>query len=131
MRTRRGSTLTEWALPFTLLLAVLMLLQVTYKRVVQRKVVEVTDFILWTNHGSAPEDYKGTENSVAKSRVIQQSGVGLPGMERIENKQGNMGINANIAVHQSQHNDEHSAWVGVDESVEPVLKSVDMNKVVP
>jgi len=124
-RFLRGNTLTEWAVPFVAFLAVLTLLQVSYRRTLQGKIMGSADYFFWKAYGQDPQDYKGDINTRVKTMNTQYIDA-----LSVQAKSGNMGIKASMAMHLKQSGNEQSASTGTDDYSRPMLRTMDVNKVV-
>ena len=120
-RSRRSSgySLVEWTIVFAVVVAGVMFIQIPLKRALQGKINTAADYMFWTKWRDDPRQYKGETTSFVKTRA--QQGISA----RQAQRDGRTDNDADSAV------TENTVSSGVEEGAQPVLKTFDLNTVLP
>ena len=116
MYIRRGSSLVMWSVTFSVLLAALFIFQLYLKRPLQGKIMQTTDYLMWTKWHQEPWQYKGDDTTASKTQTIQ------PYTSRLHE-----GSNS-ITMSARSNDTEAAKSSSVNDGSEPLLKTFDLNR---
>ena len=119
MRRNKGHSLTAWVVTFGVIVAAVLIVRVPIKNALQSKVMGATDYMLWKKYGQETQQYKGEDTSFVKTISEQKLSV-----TQSESK-------GYVSSTISSASKEDTASSGVEEGAEPVLKTIDLNEIMP
>ncbi len=119
MLRQKGQSFVMWTITFSFLLAALFFLRTPLKRVLQGKIMRSADYLLWTSVGEEVKQYKGDTSSFVKTAASQTQNISRK--ER----------NAYIDQDASSDTSEKSVSSAVEDGAQALLKTFDLNEIVP
>jgi hypothetical protein len=108
-----------WTIVFSVVIAGIIFIQTSFKRALQGKIMTTADYMFWTKWRDDPKQYKGETTSFVKTKT--QQGISARHAER----EGDTNNDADSTV------TENTVSSGVEEGSQPVLKTFDLNNVLP
>ena len=119
MLRNKGYSLSAWVVTFSVIVAAVFMIRVPLNRALQAKVTGVTDYMLWKKSGQTPDQHKGDDNSFVKTKSDQSMNTA-----QLERK-GYIKNNADSETN------ENSVSSNVEEGSQAVLKTVNLNDILP
>jgi hypothetical protein len=101
------------------IIAAVLIVRVPIKNALQSKVMGTTDYMLWKKYDQETQQYKGEDTSFVKTSSEQKLSV-----TQSERK-------GYVSSTISSTSKEDTASSGVEEGAEPILKTIDLNEIMP
>jgi hypothetical protein len=120
MKDKKGSSLVMWTVTFSIALALLFFIRPILKTNLQGYVMRTADCLFYTHWGNETDQYKGSISSFSKTRTNRQQVKA-----DLEKK------DKTVNTYNSYQQDEVSASSAAQEGSELVLKTFDLDAIVP
>lgn len=126
LTNNKAYSLVAWVSVFTLLLAALLFIRMPFKRALQHKINSTADYMFWTKWGGTV----GEKNDAIRREA--QEAASFSKTQASQNQQSRTVENRGDTSYRTDSGiTEDSISSGVEDGSQPVLRTFDINAIVP
>lgn len=133
LKANKGYNLIMWATTFVILLAVFSIIRMPFKRAIQTKVRQTSDYVLWTSWGTPqnpvlPEFEAPTDDtSRAKSLSAQEQNTYINENNTGRTTVGGIEYDADIKYGAQNSNHDYRVNSGVEDGSQVILNNFNLS----